>query len=268
MRSLTATLALSLLIGAAYPMAALAQNAGASNAAAGTTDTTVKSDQTQAPGTGFVEPNLRLPKDSGGVSRSALIKDAPLPSDYVMGKPDAPIVLVEYASLSCPHCAHFSTTVLPQLEKEYIETGKVRYVLRMFPLNEPALKGAMLLDCVGEQNQDKYFVFAKVLFDAQNKWAFDSNFMAGLETIATVGGLSREQFQNCVTPTDREMKILKQKKLAEEQVKVPHTPYIFIAGEAYEGDRGFEAISKFIDKKLAEGNKMAPAAGTPEGPKN
>ena len=257
MRSLTATLVLSLLIGTAP---AFAQNA----------DTAVKSDQTAVPPR-FVEPNLRLPKDSGGISSSNLIKDAPLSDDFFMGKPDAPVVMVEYASLSCPHFAHFSATVLPLLEKEYINTGKIRYVLRQFPLNEPALKGAMLLDCVGEQNKEKYFVFSKVLFDAQNKWAFDSNFMAGLETIATVGGLSREQFQNCVTPTDREMKILKQKKLAEEQVKVPHTPYIFIAGEAYEGDRGFEAISKFIDKKLAEGQKTtpqaAPSAGTPEAPK-
>jgi protein-disulfide isomerase len=259
MRSLTATLVISLLIGTAS--AAFAQ---------GAPDTTVKSDQTAVPPR-FSEPNLRLPKDSGGKSASSLIKDAPLSTDFVLGKPTAQVVMVEYASMSCPHCAHFSATVLPQLEKEYINTGKIRYVLRQFPLNEPALKAAMLLDCVGEQSTEKYYTFAKVLFDAQNKWAYDSNFMSGLETIATVGGLSHEQFQNCVTPTDREMKILKQKKLAEEQVKVPHTPYIFIAGEAYEGDRGFEAVSKFIDKKLAEGQpqgqKESPAEAPKEGAK-
>jgi len=254
MRSLTATLVLSLLIGTAP--AAFAQ---------GAPDTTVKSDQTAVPSK-FVEPNLKMPKDSGGISTSNLIKDAPLSTDFVMGKPEAQLIMVEYASLSCPHCAHFSTTVLPLLEKEYINTGKMRYILRQFPLNEPALKGAMLLDCVGEQNKDKYYVFAKVLFDAQNKWAFDSNYMSGLETIATVGGLSREQFMNCVTPTDREMKILKMKKIAEEQVKVPHTPYIFVGGEAYEGDRGFEAVSKFIDKKLAEGQKAAPQDAPKEAP--
>lgn len=200
----------------------------------------------------FAEPNLRLPKNSGGVSLSPQIKDAPLSDDFVMGKPEAPLVIVEYASMSCPHCAHFSATVLPQIEKVYVETGKVRYILRQFPLNEPALKAAQLLDCVGEQSSEKYYVFAKVLFDAQTKWAFDTNFMAGLETIATVGGLSREQFQNCVVPTEREMKVLKKKKLAEESVKIPHTPYIFIGGEAFDGERNFEAVSKFIDKKLAE----------------
>ena len=200
----------------------------------------------------FTEPNLKLAKDSGGISTSPQIKNAPLPDDYVMGKKEAPLVMVEYASMSCPHCAHFSSTVLPQIEKTYIETGKMRYILRQFPLNEPALKAAELLDCVGEQSSEKYYVFTKVLFDAQSKWAYDSNFLAGLETIASVGGLSHDQFQNCVTPTEREMRVLKKKKIAEENVKIPHTPYIFIGGEAYEGERTFEAVAKFIDKKLGE----------------
>jgi protein-disulfide isomerase len=205
-----------------------------------------------SPAPGFTEPNLKPSKISGGRTTSNLIKDAPLHTDFVMGNPKSPLIMIEYASLSCPHCAHFSTTVLPALQKDYIDTGKMRYILRPFPLNESALKGAMLLDCIGEQNQEKYYVFAKVLFDAQSKWAFDANFMSGLETIATVGGLSKEQFQNCVNKTDREIKILKLKKDAEQELKVPHTPYIFIGDEAYEGDRSPVAIEKFIDGKLAE----------------
>ena len=199
----------------------------------------------------FVDPNLKLPKDSGGKTTSALILGAPLKDDFVMGKPTAPLVMVEYASLSCPHCAHFNATVLPELEKQYIDTGKMRYILRQVPLNESALKGAELVDCVGEQNNDKYYVFSKVLFDSQNKWAFDSNFLSSLETIASVGGVSKDQFQGCLS-TDREMKVLKQKKRAIDELHVPHTPYIFIGDEAYEGDRSIEAMSKFIDKKLAE----------------
>ena len=201
---------------------------------------------------GFTEPNMKPSKESGGRTTASIILEAPLKTDFVMGSPKAPLTMVEYASLSCPHCAHFSSTVLPTLQKDYIDTGKMRYILRPFPLNEAALKGAMLLDCVGEQNPDKYYVFAKVLFDAQSKWAFDANFMSGLETIASVGGLTKDQFQNCTGTTDREVKILKQKKLAEDEVHIPHTPYIFIGDEAYEGDRSPEAIEKFIEKKLAE----------------
>jgi protein-disulfide isomerase len=168
-------------------------------------------------------------------------------------------VLVEYASMTCPHCAHFHSSVLPTLQKKYIDTGKMRYVLRQFPLNEPALKAAMLLYCVGEQNPDKYYVFAKVLFDAQNKWAFDSNYMAGLETIATVGGLSKEQFLNCTVNTERETAALKRKKESADELKIPHTPFIYIGGEAFDGERTPEAISQFIEKKLT----AAPAPQKP-----
>lgn len=201
------------------------------------------------------EPNLKVTKDSGGKSTSSLILDAPLKTDYVMGSDKAPVVIVEYASLSCPHCAHFSNSVLPELQKKYIDTAKVRYVLRQFPLNEPALKGAMLVECVGEQNREKYFVFSKVLFDAQSKWAFDGNFLGGLETIANVGGLNKEQFQGCINNTDREMKVLNIKKLATDELKIPHTPYLFIAGEVYSGNLSVEDVSAFIDAKLAQAGK-------------
>jgi protein-disulfide isomerase len=201
------------------------------------------------------EPNLKVTKDSGGKSTSSLILDAPLKSDYVMGSEKAPVVMVEYASLSCPHCAHFSNTVLPDLQKKYIETGKIRYVLRQFPLNEPALKGTMLVECVGEQSTEKYFLFSKVLFDAQNKWAFDGNFLSGLESIAMVGGLTKEQFGGCINHTDREVKVLNAKKQAMDELKIPHTPYIFIAGEVYSGNLSVDDISAFIDAKLAQKTK-------------
>lgn len=197
------------------------------------------------------EPNLKLTKDSGGKSTSSLVLDAPLRSDYVMGSEKAPIVMVEYASLSCPHCAHFSNSVLPELQKKYIETGKLRYVLRQFPINEPALKGAMLVECVGEQSHEKYFLFSKVLFDSQNKWAFDGNFVGGLQTIAQVGGLTPEQFQGCINNTERETRILNAKKQAVEELKIPHTPYVFIAGEVYSGNLNTADVSAFIDAKLA-----------------
>lgn len=198
------------------------------------------------------DPHLKVLEGSGGIAKSSLITGAPIRGDYVMGKDTAPLIMVEYASLSCPHCSHFSNTVLPELEKKYIDTGKMRYILRHFPLNEPALKAAMLTECVGEQSQSRYYIFSRVLFDAQNKWAFDGNYMSGLETIANVGGLSKEEFMNCLNNTDREMRILKIKKEATDELKVPHTPYIFIGGEVYEGERTVPAVSQFIDAKLAQ----------------
>ena len=199
--------------------------------------------------------SLRVTADTGGAVRASLIRNAPLRSDYVLGNRNAPVVMVEYASLSCPHCAHFSNTVLPVLEEKYIKTGKLAYVLRQFPLNEPALRGAMLLDCVGESSEEQYYTFARVLFDAQKRWAFDENFLTGLETIATVGGLSKKQFQSCTNDMDREMKVLQVKKDATDDLKIPHTPFFFIAGEVYEGEKTPEAVSQFIDAKLAKSAK-------------
>lgn len=203
------------------------------------------------------EPNMKVTKGSGGKSTSYMVKDAPLPSDVVMGNQNAPILIIEYASLSCPHCAHFSSVVLPEIETNYVETGRARYILRQFPINEPALKGAMLLDCIGEQDKERYYVFARVLFDAQAKWAFDGDFINGLETIATVGGLTKNQFANCVNNTEREMKVLKYKQDAVKELGIPHTPYFFIDGEVYEGDRTFAAMSAFIDSRLALRGKPA-----------
>jgi protein-disulfide isomerase len=261
MRAIIAAFSATLFIGvaaAAYatsapaPAATTAPAVAPAAAPAAITPSTATS---PVPGSEFQEPNMKARSGSGGVVTSTLITKAPLPTDFVMGSPDAKLVMVEYASLTCPHCAHFSNSVLPELEKRYINTGKMRYILRQFPLNEPALKGAMLLHCVGAQNKDKYYVFARVLFDAQNKWAFDGNYMSGLETIATVGGMTKEQFNNCLASTEREMDVLRDKKLANDELKVPHTPYIYIGNEVYEGDRAVEPISKFIDAKLAEINK-------------
>ncbi|MDX1975808.1 MAG: DsbA family protein [Rickettsiales bacterium] len=197
------------------------------------------------------ENTLKPFLSSGGMTKSSVILEAPLSDDFVMGDRKAPVVLIDYVSMTCPHCAHFTVKVMPEIEKKYVETGKVAYILRQFPLNEPALKAALLLHCVGEQDPKRYFIFSKVLFDAQNKWAFDPNYLAGLETISSVGGLSKEQFAGCLNNTDREMRVLNIKKIANDELKLPHTPYIFIDGEVYSGERTVEAVSQFIDLKLA-----------------
>lgn len=183
---------------------------------------------------------------------NTLIADAPLPSDFVLGKKSAKIVVVEYASLSCPHCAHFSNVVLPELQKKYIDTGKIRYVLRQFPHNEPAFKGAMLVHCVGEKDREKYFTFTRVLFDAQNKWAFDGGFEQNLQSIAAVGGVSAEEFKACMDNTKLETQLLQDKKQASDELKIDGVPAFFIGGEVYSGERSLEAISKFIDAKISK----------------
>jgi protein-disulfide isomerase len=200
-------------------------------------------------------PVPEAPKPPQGIISNRLISEAPLPSDFVLGNKDAKVVVIEYASLSCPHCAHFSATIMPEIQKKYIDTGKIRYVLRQFPLNEPAFRAAILVNCIGEQQgADKYYLFNRVLFDSQSKWAFDGNWLSGLETIAAVGGVSKEQFQSCMNNKERETQALKDKKETMDELKVPHTPYFFIGGEAYNNDITLADMSKFIDAKLAKAN--------------
>ena len=86
--------------------------------------------------------------------------------DRILGKPEAPITIVEYASLTCPHCAHFANDVLPEIKKAWIDTGKARLVLRDFPLDEPALRAAMIARCAPP---DRYYAFADTFFAAQEK---------------------------------------------------------------------------------------------------
>ncbi len=191
---------------------------------------------------------IKLPQ---GIISHRLVADAPLPSDFVLGSKDAPVVMIEYASLSCPHCAAFYVSIMPDIQKNYIDTGKVRYILRQFPLNEPAFRGAMLVECIGEKDgADKYYLFNKVLFDAQSKWAFDGNWQSGLEKISAIGGVGKEQFTACINDKKLEEKVLKDKKEALDELKVPHTPYFFIGGEAYNGEKTLPDMSKFIDSKL------------------
>ncbi len=191
-------------------------------------------------------------KAPSGIENNPLIKNAPLKTDFVLGKKDAKVTIVEYASLSCSHCAAFANDVLPEIEKKYIDTGAVRYVLRQFPLNEPAFGGAMLVDCVGKKDSAKYYLFAKVLFAEQAKWAFDMSWKSGLEKFAAVGGVSKAEFEACLADKDRESRVLQGKKEAMDELKVPHTPFFYIDGEIYDGDRSFLEISKAIEAKLAK----------------
>lgn len=184
---------------------------------------------------------------------SPLLTDAPLKNDFVMGDKNAPVKLVEYASLSCPHCAHFYNDVVPGLKTKYIETGKVAYILRQFPLNEPAMAGAMLVTCVGEKKgAEQYYTFNRVLFDAQDKWAFDANFKDSLKTFAQVGGVSSAEVDACLNNMEREKTILQSRKDAGEILKVDATPYLFLNGHPHKGGQTLEALSTVIDQLLAE----------------
>lgn len=174
-------------------------------------------------------------------------------TDRVLGDPKAPLTIIEYSSLSCPHCAHFHNDVLPEVQKKYIDTGKAKLIFRNFPLNAPALKGALVLQCVPE---DKYYTFARVFFKLQEKWAFTENYLADLKTIAQVGGMKPEDFDACVNDKKREEKVLAERMRIDKELKIEATPTFYVNGEKQQGISDAASFEKIIEKHLKDAEKQ------------
>ncbi len=177
------------------------------------------------------------------------------PSDYVIGDKNAPIVFIEYASLSCPHCAAFVRESFSRLQEDYIASGKVKFVFRNFPLNQAALTSAMFAECQArDSNLDSegYLSTIKALFKTQDSWAFDAKFTERLEAIAKLDGMSSERFKSCVNDKSLQEKILTVRMEAAKELQIKSVPAFFVNGEISEGYVDYETIKKLIEKKLSE----------------
>lgn len=168
----------------------------------------------------------------------ALTKD-----DRILGNPDAPITIIEYASLTCPHCAHFANDVLPELKKKWIDTGKVKLVLRDYPLDEPALRAAMIARCAPP---DRYYAFVDTFFGAQDKWVTARDYRDALARLVKLGGMSREEFDNCLKNTALENKIVEGRLIASKELDVNSTPTFFINGTKFTGAPTVEEFDKAL----------------------
>ncbi len=179
-----------------------------------------------------------------------------LPGDFVLGDKAAPVLFIEYASLSCPHCADFSREGFERLKTEYIDAGKVKFIFRNFPLNQPALVSAMFADCQAndnkEQANEKYFLTLKALFKTQDAWAFDEKFAEKLEAIAQLDGMSSDRFRKCLADKSLQDKILNARMEAAKSLQLRSTPSFFVNGEIIEGFVDYKVLKKLIDTKLSE----------------
>lgn len=183
-------------------------------------------------------------KPEAGIAAQALLR--PEAGELLYGDPKAPVVIVEYASLSCGHCAEFYTKTLPELKTRYLDTGKALLVYRHFPLNAPALKAAQLVACVDEKSKPK---FIETLFKTQSNWAFDAAFEDRLKAIARVGGMSEAAFQTCMSDKAIEKKVLDSRLAASKELGVTGTPTFFVGGRKAD-DISLSGLSKEIEKTL------------------
>jgi protein-disulfide isomerase len=176
--------------------------------------------------------------------------------DFVLGDASAPVTFIEYASLSCPHCASFSRESFEKLKEEYVQTSKIKFVFRNFPLNQPALTAGMYAICQAQSNKaessERYYNSIKVLFKTQDSWAFDEKYAEKLEAIAKLDGMSSERFKRCINDQNLQEKILRARMEAAQNLQLRSTPSFFVNGEALEGYIDYQTLKKLIDKKLAE----------------
>jgi protein-disulfide isomerase len=166
------------------------------------------------------------------------------PSDHVLGDPKAPITLIEYASFTCPHCAHFSVAVLPEVKKKWVDTGKVKLIYRDFPLDQTALKAAQLAECSGK---DKYFGVIDVIFATQQKWAVASDPIGELAKSLRIAGMGDAEVKACLA-NDAVANGVVADYRGGETLGVNSTPTLFINGEQFKGARTVEELDATFAK--------------------
>jgi protein-disulfide isomerase len=179
------------------------------------------------------------------VNVADLMAPGPLP-DRVLGSgaEKTQVTVVEYASMTCTHCAKFHTAVYPDFKKKYIDTGKVRFILREFPLDPIAAGAFALARCLPA---DKYYPMIEVLFEQQKNWAFVPDPPKALLAIAKQAGFTDQSFEACLTDQKLSQAIEDTAQRANEKFGVSGTPTFFINGQMLRGEATLDALGKAID---------------------
>jgi protein-disulfide isomerase len=210
----------------------------------------------------------------GAVSAAALISAAPLAlaqevrdeipmdelmadtglDDIVVGNADAKVTIIEYASMTCGHCANFHNNVYPELKEKYIDTGKVRFIKREFPLDNLAFAASLLSRCAGDGGNDaKSAAFTGVLFKRRSDWIVRGNPVPRLFDLAKQAGFTQESFNACLTNQDLQQKIAASREKASKEFGVNSTPTFFINGKRLKGRSDqFASFAAAIDPLLGE----------------
>ena len=172
-------------------------------------------------------------------------------NDFVIGDKDAPITIIEYASMSCSHCASFHNSTLNDLKTEYIDTGKVRFVFRDFPFNYPALLGGMMMRCIPNEVRYDYM---NALYLLQKSWVVRENAttMQELYKIMQSGGMTKDEFDACYSNEQLENEILEGVIAAQKEFNIRSTPSFLVNGKLIEGNKSIKEFRQIIDKILSE----------------
>jgi protein-disulfide isomerase len=187
-----------------------------------------------------------LPQSTGDVDMDAVMKPGPLP-DRGVGDPNAKVKIVEYMSMTCPHCANFHNKTFDEIKKKYIDTGKVYFVIREFPFDPRAAAAFMLARCAPEQ---QYYPFVSMLFKQQQSWATAQDARAALLQMSKLAGFSQETFEACLTNQKLLDDVNATMQRGATEFGVNSTPTFIINGKRYAGDMSVENMSALVDSLL------------------
>jgi protein-disulfide isomerase len=198
---------------------------------------------------GTLSPLFAQPAWAQTVSAAELATAGPL-GDMTMGADTAPVTIVEYASMTCSHCANFAEKTFPELKKRYIDTGKVRYILREFPLDPLSAAGFMLARCAGKDDKGKFFTMVDTLFAKQKEWAFVQRPLPALQTIAKQAGFTDQSFEQCIGDQKMLDGIRAVLQRGSDKLGVNSTPTFFINGKKLSGDLSIADMEKEIQPHI------------------
>lgn len=184
------------------------------------------------------EATLAPPAATGG----ELMVAGPL-GEQAQGQPNAPNIVIEYASMTCPHCQRWHSDVYPEFKKKYVDTGKAYFILREFPLDAVATTAIMLARCAPA---DRYFPIVDLLFDRQSDWAFVADPATALFQVVKQAGFSQDSFNACLTNQEILDGVNWVKNRASEKFDVGSTPTFFLNGEKRSGELLIEEIDKIL----------------------
>ncbi|WP_299811156.1 DsbA family protein [uncultured Roseibium sp.] len=187
-----------------------------------------------------------FPAFAQSVDLDELLKPGPL-GDKVLGEEDAPVTIVEYASMTCGHCANFHKQTYADMKKDYIDTGKVRFIFREFPLDPVAAAAFMLARCAPA---DKYFEIVDIMFEQQRSWAFTDNPYQSLLDFSKQIGFTQESFEECLTNQGMLDAVNAVKDRGAAEFGVNSTPTFFINGEKHSGALSIDELGKIIEENL------------------
>jgi protein-disulfide isomerase len=186
---------------------------------------------------------------AGGPAAADVAPTEEAVKEMVLGQAEAPVTVIEYSSMTCPHCADFHNQTLPTIKKEYIDTGKVRLISRDFPLDGLALAATMVARCAGPK---RYFGLIEIMFRSQDTWARSANPRLELIALARFAGLSEKDVDACFDNAALLKAIQDGARRGREEFKVDSTPTFFVDGEMISGAMPIEDFRKVLDAAVAK----------------